>query len=170
MILMFNDIPEHKNNNLTQAYDQDMGYDIRSGQSLMLLPGRSVVIDTGLHVAIPKIMGGIIKSRSGLSFKHNIEAGNGGVIDSGYYGVCKVKLYNNDLNEPYQIDKGDKIAQMVFYIKPAAFIAELSKQLLMRNNGFEPFGFAPFEIRETDMSLWPESNRNQNGFGHSGLR
>jgi len=170
MILQFNEIPEHKNNNLLQAHDNDMGFDIRSGQNLLLLPGRSAIIETGLHVFIPSIMGGIIQGRSGLSINHNIETGNAGVIDSGYHGTVKIKLYNHDFNEPYHISVGDRIAQLVFHIRPAAFLEEMSKQLLMRNGGFEPFGFYPFEVTEKDISEWPETDRGRSGFGSSGVK
>jgi len=115
-------------------------------------------------------MGGIIQGRSGLSINHNIETGNAGVIDSGYHGTVKIKLYNHDFNEPYRISVGDRIAQMVFHIRPAEFLGEMSKQLLMSHGGFEPFGFYPFKIEELDIAKWPETDRGRLGVGSTGVK
>ena len=162
MIFMSNDIEAHKDNNLIQGYYDDMGYDIRSGEDFILLPGRSKVVETGLHVCIPPVLGAFVKSKSGLSINHNIEAGNAGVIDSGYTGAIKVKMYNHDLNEPMTFKTGDFIAQLVFLVRPEHFFGRLHLR------GCKSFDM--FNIEEIPMNEWPESTRGNNGFGSTGSR
>ena len=79
----------------------DGGLDIRLG---------SVTIDTGVHVEIPRGYTGFIKSKSGLNVNHGLTAE--GVIDSGYTGSIRVKLYNHT-EKSYIFEQGDKIAQLV---------------------------------------------------------
>jgi len=169
MILMHNDIPEFKGNNLTQGYpDGDLGYNIKAGASGMIPPRCcSGMVYTGLHVCIPAILGATIKAR-GNQIKQDIMLD--GTIDSGYTGDIFLKLYNFSNTTPYRWEKGNKIAQLVFHIRPAAFLEEMSKQLLMRNGGFEPFGFAPFEIEERDISEWPKSARGDRRLASSGVK
>lgn len=59
----------------------------------------------------------IIQSRSGMSFKVGVEAGNAGIIDCGYTGEIRVKLHN-EFAEPFHIRAGDRIAQGVVYMVP----------------------------------------------------
>lgn len=70
----------------------------------------SLTIDTGVHVEIPEGYVGFIKSKSGLNVKHGLTAD--GVIDAHYTGSVAVKLYNHTA-EPYMVEEGDKIAQLV---------------------------------------------------------
>lgn len=100
----------------TKAHDIDAGYDILSSEDIWIRPGEKELILTGLKVAIPAGYVGIIKSRSGLSVKHNLEVG-AGVIDSGYTGEVRVVLRNLG-NEIYCVKSGDKIAQMIIVNLP----------------------------------------------------
>lgn len=93
-----------------RAYEADAGYDLRSPIKTRLYAGQAVVIDTGVHVQIPKGHVGMLKSKSGLNVKHDIVGE--GVIDSGYTGSIHVKLYNHG-TESYVIEVGDKISQLV---------------------------------------------------------
>lgn len=97
----------------TRAHEADAGYDLYSPQDYILMHDHNVVIDTGVHIQIPKGYVGFLKSKSGLNVKHHITGE--GVIDSGYTGSIKVKLYNNspDSLDIYEINKGDKIIQLV---------------------------------------------------------
>lgn len=70
----------------------------------------SATHDTGVHVEIPEGYVGMIKSKSGLNVKYGLTAE--GVIDCGYTGSIVVKLYNHT-EEEYEVQKGDKIAQLV---------------------------------------------------------
>lgn len=93
-----------------RAHEADAGYDLRSPISDRLYAGEALTIDTGVHVAIPVGYAGFLKSKSGLNVKHDIVGE--GVIDSGYTGSIRVKLYNHG-RESYVIEKGDKISQLV---------------------------------------------------------
>lgn len=93
-----------------RAHEADAGYDIKSPIQTRLYAGQSVSIDTGVHVQIPKGYAGFLKSKSGLNVKHDIVGE--GVIDSGYTGSIRVKLYNHG-EESYMIEVGDKISQLV---------------------------------------------------------
>jgi dUTP pyrophosphatase len=98
-------------NQFKKAHDDDAGYDIIAAEQAVIYPGKKALISTGLIVAIPKGFVGIIKSRSGLAAKHDLEHG-AGVIDSGYRGEVKI-LIRNFGTEPYGVFPGDKIAQMI---------------------------------------------------------
>lgn len=93
-----------------RAHEADAGYDLRSPIRDRLYAGEALTIDTGVHVAIPVGYAGFLKSKSGLNVKHDIVGE--GVIDSGYTGSIRVKLYNHG-RESYVIEKGDKISQLV---------------------------------------------------------
>jgi dUTP pyrophosphatase len=94
-----------------KAHATDAGYDILSSMTMDVYPGHKKVFQTGLKVSVPRGYVGVLKSRSGLSVKHNIEVG-AGVIDHGYIGEIGVVLRN--LGEKcYRVTAGDKIAQMV---------------------------------------------------------
>jgi dUTP pyrophosphatase len=93
-----------------RAHTEDAGLDLRSPYDIGILPGDSVSIDTGVHIAIPKGYVGMLKSKSGLNVKYGITSE--GVIDAGYTGSIVVKLYNNS-SKAYGIEKGDKISQLV---------------------------------------------------------
>ena len=97
----------------TRAHEWDAGIDLRSPISTYICDGESVVIDTGVHVQIPEGYVGMLKSKSGLNVKAGITSE--GVIDSGYTGSIVVKLYRRDstTKEPYRIEVGDKITQLV---------------------------------------------------------
>lgn len=107
-----------------------------------LKPLERALIPTGLFIAIPKGYEAQIRARSGLALKHGISLANGiGTIDSDYRGEIKVILINLS-NEPYLINKGDRIAQMVFL--------EYTKVELL-------------EVENLDETI-----RGEGGFGHSG--
>lgn len=93
-----------------RAHAADAGYDLRSPIKTRLYAGEAVVIDTGVHIQIPRGFVGMLKSKSGLNVKHDIVGE--GVIDSGYTGSIRVKLYNHG-TESYMIEVGDKISQIV---------------------------------------------------------
>ena len=98
---------------LTRGSSEAAGYDIHASEDCMIYPNDSVAVPTNLRIDIPHGWVGIIKARSGSSFKYHIETG-AGVIDSDYTGEIKVKLYNNSSHVPYKIEKGDKVAQILF--------------------------------------------------------
>lgn len=92
------------------AHAADAGADLKSPTCGIVYPGDSIIIDTGVHVEIPDGMVGMLKSKSGLNVNNGIVSE--GVIDSGYTGSIRVKLYNHGDNE-YSVKRGDKITQLV---------------------------------------------------------
>ena len=94
----------------TRAHSMDAGLDLYSPVDVMIMPHASAVIDTGVHVELPPGSVGFLKSKSGLNVKHGILGE--GVIDVGYTGSIRAKLYNHS-EEGYYIQRGDKITQLV---------------------------------------------------------
>lgn len=92
------------------AHSTDAGADLRSPFDATIRPHSSITIDTGVHVEIPTGMVGMLKSKSGLNVNHGIVSE--GVIDAGYTGSIRVKLYNHG-PVPYDVRRGDKITQLV---------------------------------------------------------
>ena len=96
-----------------RAHADDAGLDVRSPVEVYVPPleaAGGVTIDTGLHVAIPVGYVGLLKSKSGLNVLHGITSE--GVIDAGYTGSVRVKLYNHS-DAGYTVRRGDKISQLV---------------------------------------------------------
>ena len=80
---------------------------------VMIMPGQSAFIPTGLSMEIPKGCAGLIYARSGLACKRGLAPANKvGVIDSDYRGEFLVVLYNHSA-EPQTISNGERIAQLV---------------------------------------------------------
>ena len=139
---------DHAKNLPLPAYESDeaAGMDIRAAldEPRTLKPGERDLIPTGLQMALPGGYEAQIRPRSGLAYKHGITMLNTpGTIDSDYRGEVKVLAINHG-DEPYKIEHGDRIAQMV--IAPV----------------YQP------QIEETD-SL-PETNRGKGGFGSTGVK
>lgn len=97
----------------TKAHEADGGYDLYAPSDATVYNTRGTIINTGVHVEIPKGYVGLIKSRSGLNIRQNIICE--GVIDSGYTGSIKVKLrlMSDITHEWVTIHRGDRIAQLV---------------------------------------------------------
>lgn len=82
-------------------------------EPLTLEPGCRAMIPTGLAAAIPQGVAGMIYARSSLGTKHGIALSNGvGVVDSDYRGEIRVGLCNFS-TEPYTIQPGERVAQLV---------------------------------------------------------
>ena len=121
------------------AHKTDAGADLRSPVEAVVPAHGSVVIDTGVHVEIPEGYTIFLKSKSGLNVKHNLIGE--GVVDSGFSGSIRVKLYNLG-DADYQILRGDKIIQMV--ILPCAY------------------------CEFTQVDKFSETERGDGGFGSTG--
>jgi dUTP pyrophosphatase len=92
------------------------GMDLRANvkETVLIAPRERKLIDTGLYVSIPEGYEAQIRPRSGLALKHGITVLNSpGTIDSDYRGEIKVLLINH-ADVPFEINNGDRIAQMVF--------------------------------------------------------
>ena len=94
----------------TRAHETDAGLDLYAREDKAVPAGGSAVFDTGVHVDLPYWTAGLIVSKSGLNVKHNLTSE--GLIDSGYTGSIRVKLYNHG-KKAYQVKRGDKISQLV---------------------------------------------------------
>lgn len=93
------------------AHDGDGGMDIRTPIDFTVGANNSAVVETGVHIAIPYGYVGFLKAKSGLNVLYDIVGE--GVIDSGYSGEIKVKLYNNNLFKDKHFKRGEKIIQLV---------------------------------------------------------
>lgn len=127
----------------TRAHSTDAGLDLYCPHAGItayhIAPKASTVIDTGVHIELPIGTVGFIKSKSGLNVKHGITSE--GVIDAGFTGSVKVKLYNHGVDW-YTVNEGDKISQLVIL----------------------PIYLPTLEL-VTDLD---ETERGDNGFGSSG--
>lgn len=98
-----------------QQHTDDAGYDLHARERVELAPGGGrALVPTGLAVAIPSGHAGFVLPRSGLALKHGITCLNTpGLIDPQYRGELKVLLVNTDPLEPFTVERGDRIAQLV---------------------------------------------------------
>lgn len=94
----------------TRAHDLDAGLDLYATEDAVIFRHGSKTFDTGVHVAIPEGYVGFLKSKSGLNVNSGIHSS--GVIDAGYTGSIRVKLYNHGF-EAVRIYRGQKISQPV---------------------------------------------------------
>jgi len=112
-------------------------------ETLLLKPMERKLIPTGLHIELPEGFEAQIRPRSGLAFKHGIGIVNSpGTIDADYRGEIKVLLINFSA-DVFEINTGDRIAQMV--------IARHEKVIW------------------DDVQILNETNRGEGGFGHTGI-
>ena len=127
------------------ATDGSAGMDLRAclDQTLNLEPGQTELLPTGIaiHISDPGLAA-VLLPRSGLGHKHGIVLGNlVGLIDSDYQGQLYVSCWNRG-SEPFTVEPGERIAQMIFV----------------------PVVRAGFEVVED----FADSNRGAGGFGHTG--
>ena len=94
----------------SRAHSTDAGLDLYATGPMQVPAKGEAVFDTGVHIELPSGTAGMLKSKSGLNVNHSITSE--GVIDEGYTGSIRVKLYNHS-DCPYQVERGDKISQLV---------------------------------------------------------
>ena len=98
----------------SRAYAGDAGLDLSACERVELGPGERAIVGTGLAVAIPEGYAGFVLPRSGLAARHGLTKVNTpGLVDSGYRGEIKVILLNTDRTEPFVVEPGMRIAQLV---------------------------------------------------------
>lgn len=125
-----------------RAHNTDAGYDLRSTEYGIIYGNSNRTFDTGVHIQLPPGTCGILVSKSGLNVNHNITST--GLIDEGYTGSIRVKLYNHG-DEPFVVNEGDKISQLIIV----------------------PVKYEPVDI-VYDLAELGESDRGINGFGSTG--
>jgi dUTP pyrophosphatase len=124
----------------SQAYAGDAGFDLTACERHELGPGERAVVPTGLAVAIPEGHGGFVLPRSGLAARNGITIVNApGLIDSGYRGEVQVVLLNTDPEQPFVVEPGMRIAQLVVLPVPPVEVVEL-EELPESERGVRGFG------------------------------
>ena len=122
-----------------KAHYDDAAYDLRSRSDLVLKPGRSMLVPTGVFIELPVGYEAQVRPRSGLALKHDLMLTNSpGTIDAGYRGEIGVIMFNAG-TEPFPISRGDRIAQMVICRLPEVALV-LSDELSSTERGEGGFG------------------------------
>jgi len=128
------------------ATAQSAGMDLRANISepIVLKPLERRLIPTGLHIALPQGYEAQVRPRSGLALKHGITVLNTpGTIDADYRGEIGVVLTNLS-SEPFTVNDGERIAQMVIAKHETATFVE--------------------------VETLDETERGQGGYGHTGVK
>ena len=123
-----------------RAYTGDAGLDLASSERVELGPGERALVGTGLAVAIPEGYAGFVQPRSGLAARHGLTIVNSpGLVDSGYRGELRVVLLNTDRTEPFVVEPGMRIAQLVVLPIPELDLVEVD-ELPSSERGVRGFG------------------------------
>lgn len=110
-----------------RAYEGDAGLDLVAADGVVLGPGERATIGTGIAVAIPEGHAGFVQPRSGLASRHGITIVNSpGLVDSGYRGEVMVVLLNTG-DDPFVVEPGMRIAQLVLLPVAAVELAEVEE-------------------------------------------
>ena len=126
------------------AEQGDAGADLRSSVAVTIAPGARELVKTGVSIALQDGFVGLVHPRSGLAIKHGITVLNApGTVDAGYRGEIMVTLINTG-HEPFSIEVGDRIAQILIQeVYRARFIpVEELPGSARGNNGFGSTGVA----------------------------
>jgi dUTP pyrophosphatase len=124
----------------TRAYAGDAGLDLAACERVELGPGERATVGTGLAVAIPEGYAGYVQPRSGLAARNGITIVNApGLVDSGYRGELRVVLLNTDTAEPFVVEPGMRIAQLVILPVPEVELLEVD-ELPEAQRGVRGFG------------------------------
>ena len=127
------------------AHPGDAGADLMAAEAFVLTPGARATVPTGVSIALPDGYVAFVVPRSGLAAKHGITIVNSpGTVDAGYRGEIRVTVLNTDAEQPFSIEVGDRIAQLI--IMPVA------------------------RARFVPVTTLPGSHRGESGFGSTGLR
>ena len=97
------------------AHQGDAGADLYAREDAVLAPGGGrALVPTGVALALPPGYAGFVQPRSGLALRHGVTCLNTpGLIDAGYRDELRVLLVNTDPSTPYEVHRGDRIAQLV---------------------------------------------------------
>lgn len=125
------------------AHPGDAGADLAAAERVTLPPGGRALVGTGFSLAIPDGHAGLVMPRSGLAIRSGVTVINApGLIDSGYRGEVRVALVNHS-SEPFEVEIGDRIAQLVI--------------------------IAVAEVEFVEVDGLSDSSRGQGGFGSTGV-
>ncbi len=127
------------------AHPGDAGADLTAVEAVVLAPGARATVRTGVSIALPNGYVAFVVPRSGLAASNGITIVNSpGTVDAGYRGEIRVTLLNTDITEPFTIEVGDRIAQLI--IMPVS------------------------RARFIPVETLPGSHRGNDGFGSTGVR
>jgi dUTP pyrophosphatase len=128
----------------SRAHPGDAGLDLHAAEPAVIGPGERAAVGTGVAVGIPEGHAGLVLPRSGNALRYGIALVNApGLIDAGYRGEIRVLLLNTDREHPFELEPGDRIAQLLV---------------------------VPFEALEpVEAADLGESERGAGGFGSSGV-
>jgi dUTP pyrophosphatase len=128
-----------------QAHEHDAGYDLFAAEALSIEAGERASVATGIAVAIPEGNAGFVLPRSGLAARQGVTLVNSpGLIDAGFRGELRVLLLNTDRREPFRVEVGDRIAQLVVLpVMPAEFVEAAALSVSSRGAG----GFGSTGVR-----------------------
>ncbi len=123
----------------------DAGLDLVACEHATIDPGERVSVGTGIAAEIPDGHAGLVVPRSGLALRHGLSVVNApGVIDAGYRGEIRVLLLNTDRRQPFIVEPGMRIAQLI--VVPAV------------------------PVEAVEASELAASERGDGGFGSTGVR
>lgn len=125
------------------AHLGDAGADLVTTVDVSLAPGERALVPTGIAIALPVGYVALVHPRSGLAARHGLSIVNTpGTVDAGYRGEIKVMLINHDPASRIELQRGDRIAQLVFQrVETAQFV---------------------------DVGELPDSSRGTGGYGSTG--
>lgn len=127
------------------AHPGDAGADLHAAEAHVLAPGHRATVGTGVAIALPDGYAAFVVPRSGLAMRHGITIVNSpGTVDAGYRGEIRVTLLNTDTEQPFRIEVGDRIAQLI--VMPVS------------------------RARFVPVTTLPGSHRGESGFGSTGIR
>jgi dUTP pyrophosphatase len=109
-----------------RAHEHDAGYDLACVEDFTLWPSRRRTVGTGVAIALPPNVAGLVTPRSGLASRHGITIVNApGLVDPGYRGELRVTLLNTG-DAPYAARAGDRIAQLLLvpFVAPEVRVVE----------------------------------------------
>jgi dUTP pyrophosphatase len=108
------------------AHPGDAGADLYATADVELMPGERALVGTGVAIALPDGYAAFVHPRSGLAAKHGVTLVNApGTVDAGYRGEIRVTLINTDTKEPFRLQRGDRVAQLVVQRVERAAFAEV---------------------------------------------
>ena len=110
-----------------KAHEDDAAWDLKSRVDVEAAPGKVTLIPTGLFLELPAGYEAQIRPRSGLALKNAVTLLNTpGTIDAGYRGEIQCIMFNT-AETPYEVRRGDRIAQMVIARLPDVTLEEASE-------------------------------------------
>lgn len=119
----------------------DAGADLYArAPAVIAAGGGRALVPTGIRIALPDGYAGFVQPRSGLALRHGVTLANSpGLIDSGYRDELAVILINTDAHHPFEVRRGDRIAQLVIQRVEAASFVE-ADELTSSERGLGGFG------------------------------